>query len=207
MGMTSNRDNYLCGIGDKYYIRRKPALTAFAEQWEYDPIIMALKALDINTGKYLEIGCSDGWRLKAINENIGMSCYGVEPSLTAIENAKYGCIQRGTADKLDFGSNLFEVVAFGFFFFFCDNEDLFKIASEADRVVTDDGYIVIYDFIVDGIVYRPNPDCPSMQTRKMDCGKMFEWHPSYTQIYKRWHRPVYDTNSVDVCVNVFKKKG
>jgi hypothetical protein len=41
----------------------------------------------------------------------------------------------------------------------------------------------------------------------MDCGKMFEWHPSYTQIYKRWHRPVYDTNSVDVCVNVFKKKG
>jgi hypothetical protein len=191
----SNKEHYLSeGIGDKYYLRRKKELELFKENYELDPVYIAVKALELK-GSYLEIGCSDGWRLDVL----GLDGYGIDPSSEAIKGNDR--IRQGTADDLPFDDKSFDIVCFGFCLYAVDNSDLFKVAYEADRVSRE--YIIIYDFIVDGYVYKHNPDCPQITTCKMDYSKMFEWHPLYSKIYSRRHSQVAGIGEVEV--SVFKK--
>ena len=68
---------------------------------------------------------------------------------------------------------------FGFCLYLCDREDLFRIASEADRVLRPPGWLMIMDF------YSPEPRARTYQHRldvqsyKMDYGSLFTWHPDY----------------------------
>lgn len=193
--MMSNKEHYLKnGIGDKYFHRRKTILDEFVKEYESDPIYIAVKALELK-GNYLEIGCANGWRLDVL----GLDGYGIDPSREAIEGNPR--LSYGTADDLLFTDKSFDIVCFGFSLYAVDNHDLFKIAYEADRVSRE--HIIVYDFIVDGVVYKPNPDCPEMTTCKMDYSKMFEWHPRYRKIYSRRHSQVSGTGEVEV--SVFKK--
>ena len=70
-----------------------------------------------------------------------MECYGIEPSFKAVETACTSGVNavQGTADRLPYRDGLFDVVVFGFCLYLCDREDLFRIASEADRVLNDQG--------------------------------------------------------------------
>ena len=193
--MMSNKELYLNdGVGDRYFLRRKSVLDEMTKEYQSDPVYIAVKALGLK-GSYLEIGCSNGWRLDVL----GLDGYGIDPSREAIcgnERLRYG-----TADDLPFSGHSFDIVCFGFCLYAVDNNDLFKIAYEADRVLRE--YIIIYDFIVDGYVYKPNPDCPEITTCKMDYSKMFEWHPNYSKIYSRRHSQVLGQGEVEV--SVFKK--
>jgi ubiquinone/menaquinone biosynthesis C-methylase UbiE len=62
--------------------------------------------------------------------------FGIDPSQNVIEEAnKNGITAKvGTADLLDFNDDKFDIVIFGFYLYLCDRKDLFKIASEANRV-------------------------------------------------------------------------
>lgn len=131
--------------------------------------------------KVLEVGCGDGTRLAWLQNTLNVDCYGVEPSAQAVAAARAKGInaQQGTADVLPLDSQSFDIVIFGFCLYLCDREDLFRIASEADRVLRTPGWLMIMDF------YSPVPRArtyhhrPGVQSYKMDYRSLFTWHPDY----------------------------
>lgn len=161
--------------------------------------------------KVLEIGCGDGTRLAWIKNNLSADCYGIEPSAQAVEVAcsKGINVQQGAADMLPFDSKSFDIVIFGFCLYLCDREDLFRIASEADRVLREPGWLIILDF------HSPNPLAKVYHHRKgihsykMDYRTLFTWHPVYEcMTHKvRHHSEKSYTDNPDewVAVSVLRK--
>ena len=85
---------------------------------------------------------------------------------------------QGTADRLPYRDGLFDVVVFGFCLYLCDREDLFRIASEADRVLNDQGWLIIHDFYSPVPTRRDYHHKTGIYSYKMDYKTLFEWHPS-----------------------------
>ena len=139
--------------------------------------------------KILEIGCGDGGRLRLLNENLKIRCFGIEPSTSAIKFSKKKnknvTIKKGTAQKINFDNNMFDVVVFGFCLYLVDIEDLVKVFIETDRVLKKGGHIFIYDFYSKNskiFLYKHNKN---VKTHKNDFEKIFLWHPNYKSIYKK----------------------
>jgi SAM-dependent methyltransferase len=90
---------------------------------------------------------------------------------------RYSKVQQGTADILPFKDHYFDIIIFGFCLYLCDREDLFRIASEADRVLGEPGWLLILYF------FSPFPKknvyhfCKGVQSYKMDYRTLFTWHP------------------------------
>jgi ubiquinone/menaquinone biosynthesis C-methylase UbiE len=176
------KDIFLKTEGNAWFDRNLSALQSRCLPGD-DPLLMELlaiipptKALDI-----LEIGCGEGARLSWLQKNLNAECYGIDPSNTAVTALRAKGIQaiQGTADFLPYKQNFFDIVIFGFCLYLCDREDLFRIASEADRVLRKPGWLVIVDF------FNPNPKVnsyhhhPGVLSHKMDYRTLFDWHPDY----------------------------
>jgi ubiquinone/menaquinone biosynthesis C-methylase UbiE len=145
----------------------------------HDPVSTAIAKANIKPKMVLEVGCANGWRLKELSKRFGCDCYGIDP---AGGDAKH--TYRGAADNLDmFSSRSFDMVIYGFCLYLCDPEDYFKIAAEGDRVLADDGHIVIYDF---HSVYPhavPYKHKKGVFSHKMDFSRLWTGHPAYSNIY------------------------
>ena len=70
---------------------------------------------------------------------------GVEKGVSKGISAKIG-----TADQLDFEDKYFDFVIFWFCLYLCDRDDLFQIAKETDRVIKNEGFIIVLDFYNSG---------------------------------------------------------
>lgn len=55
---------------------------------------------------------------------------------------------------MPFGNATFDVIIFGFCLYLCDQQDLFRVAQEADRVLKPDSWLVINDFYAPNLVKR-----------------------------------------------------
>ena len=77
--------------------------------------------------------------------------------------------------------HLFEVdfVVFGFCLYLCDRSDLFQIAKEADRVLKNNGHIIIFDFYSSANTQNIYHHLPGIFSYKMDYRKLFDRHPNY----------------------------
>lgn len=78
-------------------------------------------------------------------------CIGVEPSRAAIEDGgkKFPNIKfiNSTADSLPFKDGYFDHIIIGFCLYLCDRDDLFKISYEIGRVLDNNGWIYLLDFL------------------------------------------------------------
>ena len=135
--------------------------------------------------KLLEIGCGEGKRLHWISENLNLQCFGIEPSgkAVALANSSDVKVIKGTADLLDFETGKFDFVVFGFCLYLCDRSDLFQIAKEADRVLKDNGYLIVVDFYSTTHTKNKYHHVPGIFSHKMDYRKLFDWHPNYNCFY------------------------
>lgn len=186
--MTKQKKVFLVSEGNAYFERNRK----YIENKEYgleDPIIRALsKCLNKQSTtkkKLLEIGCGEAKRLSWISKNFKIQCFGVEPSKKAVALANINNVKaiQGTADSLDFKDNKFDFVVFGFCLYLCDRSDLFKIAKEADRVLKDNGYLIIRDFFSNNNTKNKYHHASGLFTYKMDYRKLFDWHPNYNCFY------------------------
>jgi ubiquinone/menaquinone biosynthesis C-methylase UbiE len=170
-------------IGDRYYGRRKPVMESLSTNWEKDYVINAIPNPPKNV---LEIGCSYGWRVNRIREKYGCKCSGIDPSGVAIIQGKSVFpdldLVVGVAEDLPYRDGEFDLVIFGWCLYTCAREGLFKIAYQADRVLSKLGYLIILDFSPIVPQYKPSVDYRPMYTYKMDYGTMFSWHPAYSTI-------------------------
>jgi ubiquinone/menaquinone biosynthesis C-methylase UbiE len=181
--MIKQRDIFLTSEGDAFFERNHLA----EEKEKLDPVLNCIDELKLKPKHVLEIGCSDGWRLHAIKERINCDVKGIDPSAIAKDDgiSKGLDIRQGTADDLPFEDNSFDLVIFGFCLYLCDRSDLFKICSEADRVLENNGMLLVFDFITSTPCRNDYHHKKGISSYKMDYTEMFLWNPSYSMKYQK----------------------
>lgn len=147
---NKQKDSFLSYEADAWFDRNIEVIKSYNP--EEDKVIELFKKYNFDKGKILEIGSSAGYRLDAIKTEFPESTvFGLEPSQKAIDfgTSKYKNVDftHGTADNMTyFEDNSFDVVIVGFVFYVIDRNILFKVISEIDRVLKNNGVIVIIDF-------------------------------------------------------------
>ena len=205
---------FLDSEGNEWYKRN----SSYIKKKDYlkdDFVINELFELgvDFQNTKVLEIGCADGSRLAFLKESFSCDVFGVEPSVKAVQEArdKGLNIQVGVADALAFDDAFFDVVIFGFCLYLCDRDDLFKIASEVNRVTKKEAWIVILDFFSKEGKENVYTHTQGVTSYKFDNRKMFDWHPQYTCIgHKiRSHNNFREYTDIEdewIAVSIIRKK-
>lgn len=184
MDIRLQRDAFLKGEGEAWFDRNERVLDNDIERRvASDPIIAAVKRHGFKPHKILEVGASNGWRLGALRELTRAESIGLEPSEKAVgaARARYPEIvmHRGTADALPCRNEEVDLLILGFCLYVCDRADLFRIAAECDRVLSDGGRLMILDFHTTIPWRNPYAHLPKMFAYKMQYDKMFSWNPAY----------------------------
>jgi SAM-dependent methyltransferase len=187
------KEIFLQSEGDAWFSRNEKSLAT--RQLPRDDILL-IEILDIlrsarigSRPKVLEVGCGDGARLAWLKNNLDADCHGIEPSARAVAaaRAKGVDVQQGTADVLPFDDQGFDIVIFGFCLYLCDREDLFRIASAADRVLRSPGWLMILDFFSPASRANTYHHCSGIESHKMDYRTLFSWHPNYECVTHKLH--------------------
>lgn len=163
--------------GDNWFNRN---LKSIVNKSKHDIVLDMIRHYNIAPKTVLEIGSSNGYRLNEINRIYGSKCTAVEPSEFAIYDGKkrYPNIEfhRALASELPFDNNQkFDLVIINSVFHWIDRKNLFKSVYEIDRVLSDDGFLIIGDFLPDSpnkVNYHHIKD-EQVWTYKQDYTKIF----------------------------------
>ena len=138
----------------------------------------------------LEIGCADGRRLARIQKihSTDSKLVGIDPSTSAIREGfiKFPDLDLrvGTADDLP-ANESFDSVILGFCLYLCDRALLSKIVSEVDRVLIDNGTLIIVDFDPPHPRKRQYRHHEGLWSYKMDYSTLFTALPHFSQSSKK----------------------
>jgi ubiquinone/menaquinone biosynthesis C-methylase UbiE len=181
----SQKEIFLHSEGDAWYARNRNIINV--KNYLNDPIVKSIQKIvecesPSKTLSILEIGCGDGARLSFIKNLINCKCFGIDPSAQAVReaNLKGVCASIGTAEKLPFEKQVFDIVIYGFCLYLCDREDLFEIASESNRVLKKESWLIIHDFFDPYFSHQKYEHIEGIHSYKMDYKSLFEWSPFYT---------------------------
>lgn len=182
---TSQKEIFLESEADEWFKRN--AEVTLSRDFSQDLVVQAIAQIrKMNTDSeplaIMEVGAGAGGRLEWLGQVEGVgSVQGIEPSLLAVEsaNARGLSILQGTADRLPYEDESFDVVIFGFCLYLCDRRDLFQIANETNRVLKPNGWIIIQDFYSPIPMAKPYHHKPGVSSFKMDYRKLFDWNPMY----------------------------
>lgn len=147
---NNQKDSFLNYEANAWFDRNFEVITNYNPN--EDRVIDLFKKYNFDKQSILEIGSSAGYRLNALKDLIPNSnVFGIEPSQKAIEfgkkNYKEVNFTHGTADNMSmYNDASFDVVIVGFVFYVIDRSILFKVISEIDRVLKNNGVIIIIDF-------------------------------------------------------------
>ena len=171
---------------DAYYLRN-------AEQHKpsTDPMLPCLQRIHRATPirSVLEIGSNTGWRLDGIRKHFDKpSVMGVEASLFAVEESRatypHIPVAHGVAPDVLFGfeDGSFDTVIVGFLIYLLPRNMLFHFAAEVDRIVGDNGHIVIEDFLHPNPTSRDYTHHEDLRVFKHEPSAPWSWSPTYTLV-------------------------
>lgn len=188
--LKKQKDTFLKCEGDAWFQRNSGTHADLERATRHDPLLLAYRELELTANNLLEIGASDGWRLECLRrEHPAARCHGVDPSSAAVaagrERYPQLHLEVGTADALHLSNESMDLIAFGFCLYLCDRADLFRIATEADRVLAPGGAIAIYDFHSDTPYSNRYSHLDGLASYKMDYAKLFTWNPAYQVQYQK----------------------
>lgn len=187
--MLNQKIIFLREEGDRWYFRnKKNIINRNYKKDLYTSEIEKTLAKYNNIKKVLEVGCSDGSRIKYLKKRYKKNqFYGIDPSQKAINSKNYKDIKlfKGTADNLKFKPNTFELIIFSFCLYLCDDRDLKKILFESIRVLKKKGIILINDFYSQNKKYIKYKHDKRIKSRKMDCSKIFTLHNNISLISRK----------------------
>jgi SAM-dependent methyltransferase len=211
---VSQKAVFLNSEGDAW-LERNHAAVLSRDYANADRVIREVIKISNGSGKklkILEVGCSEGKRLGWMQENMNVEVFGVEPSAKAVALAQSNGlkVQQGSADKLPFESGAFDIVIFGFCLCWCDRDDLFTIAAEANRVLAKEAWVVIFDFYANTPTARDYHHKAGLFSYKMDNRKLFDWHPDYTcyshQVVSHETQTLTDSEADWEAISVLRKR-
>lgn len=174
---------FLSGEGDAWFRRNRDKIGDHDPA--DDPVETEIMRLRMEPISVLEVGCSNGWRLKRLQDRYHCRVLGLDPSIEAVEDAgmNASALARGTAAYLPFPAGSADLLIFGFCLYLVDPEDLFRVAAEADRVLADHGALMIFDFAdITPPFARPYEHHSGVLSYHIDHAKLWLAHPWYTQI-------------------------
>lgn len=184
MSEIEQKNTFLLGEGNQWYNRNKDSII----NKNSDVVVEVIQNRQLKPTSILEIGCSNGWRLNILFSIFNCECYGIDPSLQAIEEGKNSYpnlnLKQGTADEIPFTGKTFDLIIFGFCLYLCDRKDLFKITFEADKYLRESGSIIIYDFEPSFPYKNKYQYVEGIYSYKMDYSQLFLSNPSYFLISK-----------------------
>lgn len=144
--------------------------------------------IDLNGKKILEIGCSNGYRLNYLKNEFDCECYGIEPSLDAVnfckENFSGVNIKQGCSIDIDYQEK-FDFVFIGFCLYLVDRDDLFQTVNLINKVLNTNGIVINLDFIGNKIYKNKYKHCDSIYCYKMNYTNLFTSNPQYIEIFKK----------------------
>ena len=148
--MTSQKKIFMQYEADSWFNRNKKFIENYNSKT--DQVISTISKYGINPNSILEIGCSGGYRLNSLKEMFPNSkVFGIDPSNKAKKycNNNFPLInfKKGTADDLShLTSESIDLIIVGFVLYVIDRNILLKVISEIDRVLKNNGELIIVDF-------------------------------------------------------------
>ena len=147
--MSTQKEIFLQNEGNMWFHRNIETLNSTEDFID----INILSKYLINKMNILEVGCSNGHKLNYLREKNSekiVNLYGIDPSEKSINHGKEAFnnieLKVGTADRLDYIDNFFDMIIVGFCMYLVDRNLLYKSIAEIDRVLKPNGIIVITDF-------------------------------------------------------------
>lgn len=179
-----NQDQiFLENEGNRWFSRNK---SCFQEEANFDYpshlIDWLLKNNQFKPANFLELGCSNGWRLESLRkkiDNLQGKFVGLDASQEAIENGKIRYpelnLHQGLLSNVPIQGN-FDVVIVNFVLHWVDRKSLAQSVAEVDRLTKDGGILILGDFLPDFQQRRHYHHRPSdaIYTYKQDYAKIFE---------------------------------
>lgn len=176
---------FLKSEADAWYKRNAHALVSHVRRGDIP--LMLVRRYMLTPKKVLEVGASNGWRLEALRKRRPRASYvGVEPSQVAIIAGKKAfpkiSFLHGVASTLPV-KRAFDLVLVVFVLHWVSREKLLASIAEIDRVVAENGYLLVSDFLP----RKPRKNQyhhlnEGISTWKMDYGGLFEATGNYRQV-------------------------
>src|SRR5690242_17464999 len=139
--------------GDNWFLRNRASLARFAADSDF--ILRMIELYGLTPRRVLEVGAANGFRLAAIRERYGSEVVAVEPSSEAIADGRSRfpsvTFVQSTAASIPI-TEPFDLVIVNGVFCWIDRKSLLRSIGEIDRMVADDGYLVLADFSPGGFV-------------------------------------------------------
>lgn len=139
----------------------------------------------------IELGSSNGYRLNFF-KSILANCskfIGVEASKKAVDDGETRYKLKMYQSVLDAFvlDEKFDLVIVNFVYHWIDRENIFKTIANTDKLVNDEGYLIIGDFLPDFPQRRKYHHLPeeSVYTYKIDYSDVFLSLNTYKEIYKK----------------------
>lgn len=169
-------DKFLQSEGNEWFKRNKDYLDN--EAAGKDIVLSMMRQYSINPKKVFEVGCSNGWRLGEIQKIYNAQCTGIDPSEEAILDGqkKYQEVNffKSTASQIPV-ENAYDLVIVNYVFHWVSRELLLKSIAEIDRILSDNGYLIIGDF---------SPDIPQKtKYHHLPEDNVFTYKQSYSDIF------------------------
>lgn len=164
---------------DAWFSRNRESLGA------RDPVGDVIQELGIKPTSVLEVGAADGWRLAKLRDEFGCKVLGIDPSMQAcMEGARRAVpMYQVTANGLPVDDRSVDLLIYGFALYVCDPVDWLRIAAEGDRVLRDDGYLVVHDFAVSTVPFaRRYEHRDGILAYHVDFSKLWLANPLYCVI-------------------------
>lgn len=151
---------FLEGEGNQWFIRNNQGVPAPLQEWEEQLFGIVARGSHPQSRVFLEVGSSAGHRLTRINEVLGLSAIGVDPSADAIMagTERYGDFAHfriGTASSIPVGDKEVSVLFFGFCLYLVPESIFPEVLDEVRRVLQPGGFVAILDFDVEQKVSIP----------------------------------------------------
>ncbi|MBU0667296.1 MAG: class I SAM-dependent methyltransferase [Nanoarchaeota archaeon] len=181
--MTNQQDTFLASEGNKWFERNKNSLLAD----EKDLPIRIITLYNLKPKNILEIGCSNGFRLRFLKKKLMCNCTGIEPSEQAIEDGKnkYKDIRfvRGVCSNIPLNKT-FDLIIVNFVLHWVDRNNLNKCISEIDRLLKTNGHLILGDFLPDKPTINKYHHLPEsdVKTFKQDYANLFVSSKEYIHL-------------------------
>lgn len=171
------QDNkFLTEEGNAYWRRNRTATA----QWNptHDLPLKLIDMYDLQFASVLEIGAANGYRLGELQRRQPDAKYtAVEPSIDAIHDGmrQYPEILylQATAGNIPLCDNSFDLVIVHYVLHWVDRTKLCHSISEIDRVIQENGFLLLGDFYPDSPCRVPYHHTSGISTWKQDYSTMF----------------------------------
>lgn len=169
--------------GDAWFDRNRHKLGA------RDPVSDVIDELALVPTSVLEVGAADGWRLAKLRDRYACKVLGIDPSMAACnEAARRGVpMYQMTANGLPVDDKSIDMLIYGFCLYLTDPADWLRIAAEGDRVLRDDGILIVHDFVETTTPFaRRYEHCDGVLAYHFDFAKMWLSNPLYRLLRRRF---------------------